>query len=64
MSELRTAVGGHTHPYLAESIEYVVKVDEDLAFGDFGNVVHGLAGVVPHTSVLVSKAGKDGRHNP
>ncbi len=41
----------------------MVKVDQDLALCDLGDVVHGLTGVVSDASILVSEAGEDWRHN-
>ena len=49
--------------HLAEGVENVVEVDQDLALCDLGNVVHGLAGVVSNASILVSEAGKHWRYN-
>lgn len=42
--------------YLAEGIENVVKVFEDLPLGDFGNVVHCLACIVPNSCILIGEA--------
>jgi hypothetical protein len=44
--------------HLAEGVKNVVEVDQDLALCDFGNVIHGLAGVVSNASILVSEAGE------
>jgi hypothetical protein len=49
--------------YLAESIEDVVEVQQNLALCDFGDVVHALARVVSHTGILVGEAGEHGRHD-
>ena len=54
---------GEEQAHLAEGIEYVVEVDQDLAFCDLGDVVHGLAGVVSDTGILVSEASEDWRHD-
>ena len=54
---------GEGQAHLAEGIEYVVEVDQDLALCDLGDVVHGLAGVVSDTGILVSEAGEDWRHD-
>ena len=48
---------------LAESIEDLIEVDENLPFGDFGDVVHALARVVPDARILVGEAGKHGGDN-
>ena len=42
--------------YLAEGIEYVVEIFQDLPLSDLGNIVHRLASVVADTSILVGKA--------
>lgn len=47
--------------HLAEGIEYVVEVNQNLAFRDLGYIIHGLAGVIAHTGILISKAGEDWR---
>jgi translation initiation factor RLI1 len=49
--------------HLAEGVEYVVEVDQDLALCDLGDVVHGLAGIVSYTGVLIGEASEDWRHN-
>lgn len=49
--------------YLAEGVEDVVEIDQDLALGDLGYVVHGLAGIVPDAGILVSEAGEHRRHD-
>jgi len=49
--------------YPAERIKDVVEVDEYLALGHLGNVVHCLAGIVPHARVLVGEAGEHGWDN-
>lgn len=49
--------------YLAESIKDMVEVDQDLALGHLGDVVHSLACIVSNTGILVGKAGEDGRDN-
>ena len=48
--------------YLAEGIEYVVKVHQDLPLCDLCNVVHGLAGIVPDPGILIGEACEDRRH--
>jgi len=45
--------------YLAESIKNVVEVYQYLTLGNFGNVVHGLACVIPYARILVCEAGKN-----
>lgn len=47
--------------YFAEGVENFVKVEQDLAFGHLGDVVHALAGVVADTGILVGEAGEYGR---
>jgi hypothetical protein len=47
---------------LAESIEDVVEVDENLTLGDFCNVVHALASIVSDSCVLVGKASQNRRY--
>lgn len=49
--------------YLAESIEDLIEVDENLALCNFGDVVHALAGVVSNTRILIAKACEDWRHD-
>lgn len=49
--------------YLAKGVENVVEVDQDLALCDLGNVVHGLAGVITNTRILVGEAGEYRRYN-
>lgn len=49
--------------YLAQGIEDVVEVDENLSFGDLCNVVQGLARVISHPGILVGKAGQDRGHD-
>lgn len=49
--------------YLAQSIKNIVEIYQNLALGHFGNVVHGLTGIVPDTGILVGKAGKHRRYN-
>lgn len=41
--------------YFTKSIKYVVEVLQDLALCDFGNVVHGLACIVPNSCILIGK---------
>ena len=48
---------------LAEGIKDLVKVEENLPFGNLGYVVHALAGVVSNARILVGEAGKDGWHD-
>ena len=42
--------------YLAEGVEDVVEINQNLAFCDLGYVVHGLAGIVSDPSILVGEA--------
>ena len=49
--------------YLAECIEDLIEVDENLPLCDLCDIVHALAGVVPNTRILVAKAGKDWRYD-
>ena len=63
MSEATLGVGTMDRTYLAECIEDVVEVDEDLALGHLGDVVHGLARIVPDTGILVREAGQNWRHD-
>lgn len=44
--------------YLAKSVEYKVEIYQNLPFGDLGDVVHSLAGIIPDTGILVGEAGK------
>jgi hypothetical protein len=37
----------------------LIKVDEDLAFRNFGNVVHALARVVSNPRILIGEACED-----
>jgi hypothetical protein len=46
--------------HLAERIEDLVKVDEDLAFRNLGDVVHALARIVSDPRILIGEAGEDG----
>lgn len=41
---------------LAERIEDVVKVYQDLPLGDLGNIVHGLTGIVSDSRILIGEA--------
>lgn len=41
---------------LAELVKYAVKVDQDLPFGHFCYVVHGLTSVVPDPGILIGEA--------
>lgn len=45
---------------LGEGIKDLVKVDEDFALADLGNVVEAFAGKVPDLAVWVGEAGEDG----
>lgn len=49
--------------HLAECVKDVVEVDQYLALCDLGDVIHGLAGVVSNSGILVSEAGEDWRHD-
>lgn len=49
--------------YFAQRVEDLVEVKQDFSFGDFGNVVHALACVVPNAGILVTEAGKDRRND-
>jgi hypothetical protein len=49
--------------HLAERIEDLVKVDEDLAFRNLGNVVHALARIVSDSRILVGEAGENGGYD-
>jgi hypothetical protein len=49
--------------YLTKGVEDVVEVLEDLTLGDLGDVVHGLACIIPNPRILVRKAGQDRGHN-
>jgi hypothetical protein len=49
--------------HLAECIEDLVKVDEDLAFRDLGNVVHALARIVSNPRILIGEACEDGGYD-
>jgi hypothetical protein len=49
--------------YLAEGVEYVVEVDQDLTLGYLCDVVHGLARIVADPGILVGEAGKHWRDN-
>lgn len=42
--------------YLAEGIEDVIEINEDFALCDLGNVIHGLAGIVSDSCILVCEA--------
>jgi hypothetical protein len=41
----------------------LVKVDEDLAFRDLGNVVHALARIVSNPRILIGEACEDGGYD-
>jgi hypothetical protein len=47
--------------YFAQGIEHLVEVEQDLALCDLGNVVHALARIISNSSILIGKAGEDGR---
>lgn len=44
------------YTHLAKLIKNVVKIYEDLAFRNLGNVVHGLARVISDPSILIRQA--------
>ena len=46
-----SCIGRETN--LAELIEYVVKIYQDLALGNFGNVIHGLTGIISYSRILI-----------
>lgn len=52
------------YTYLAKLIEYAIKIYQDLTFGNLGNIVHGLAGIVANPSILIGETGKHRRDNP
>jgi hypothetical protein len=56
-------LGRHGGAYLAEGIEYVVEIYQNLPFCYLCNVVHGLACVITNPCVLVSEAGQDWRND-
>jgi len=56
-------MGQNGGPYLAECVEDVVEVDENLPLGYLGDVIHGLARIVPNPGILIGKAGQDRRNN-
>jgi hypothetical protein len=43
--------------YLAQSVEDLVEVDQDLPFGHLCDVVHALASVISDSRILVGEAG-------
>lgn len=49
--------------YSAKLIKNTVEVDQDFTLCNFRNVVHGLAGVVSHTSVLICEASQNWRND-
>lgn len=51
-----------TGTHLAELVENAVKVDQNFALGNLGNVVHGFTSVVSHPSILVGETGKHRRY--
>lgn len=54
---IHQGVGGRQETaYLAQGIKDMVKILEYLSLGDFGNVVHGLACIVPNSCILVGEA--------
>lgn len=44
--------------YPTKLIEYAVKIDQNLALCNFGNIVHGFTCIVSHAGILISEAGK------
>jgi hypothetical protein len=48
---------------LAQPVENLIEVNENLAFGHLGDVVHALASIVAHPSIRVCEAGQDRRDN-
>lgn len=58
----RMTSGAAQLAYLAQGVENVVEEDQNLAFGHLGNIVHGLAGVVSHASILIGEACEDWWH--
>lgn len=49
--------------HLAEGVEYVIKIDENLALGNLGDIIHSFTGIVPHPRILVREASKHGGHD-
>lgn len=52
-----------TGAYFAELIEDAVKIDQYLALGNLGDVVHSLTCVVTNPSILICEASEDWGHN-
>ena len=52
-----------TPNYLAESVEDVIKEQQDLPFRNLGDIVHALTRVISDSCILIRKASQDGRHN-
>ena len=49
--------------YLAEGVEYVVKISQDFSFRNLCDVIHRLACVIAHPGILVDETGQYRRHN-
>jgi len=49
--------------HLAERVEDMVEVQEDLALCNLCDVVHALAGIVPDAGIVVGEASQHWRHN-
>lgn len=49
--------------YLAESVEYVVKIYQNLSFCHLRNVVHSFACIITNPSVLVGEASQHWRND-
>jgi hypothetical protein len=57
------AASSEDETYLAEGVEYLVKVDQDFPLGHLGDVVHGLARIVANPRILVAEAGENRRND-
>ena len=41
--------------YLAKSVKYQIEIHKNFAFGDFGNIVHSLTGIISDPCILVGE---------
>ena len=56
-------VGCLDYSYLTEGVKDVIEVYQDLALCDFCDVIHGLAGIIADTGILVGEASQHRRDN-
>lgn len=50
-------------PYLSQRVKNLIEEQQNFSLGHFGDVVHALACVVPHSRILVGEACEHRRHD-